>query len=66
MRKIAGFTTTRSIILEILNHVVRKENESRKVSVIKVKLLLFVHVNFLIQKFQKSTEELYEAIRKFS
>lgn len=48
MRKTAGITTACSIILGILNNVVRKENESGKLSVIKneMKLLLFVTCKF--------------------
>ena len=55
MRKIASSNTTCSIILEILNKVLRKENELGKVSVIKtgMKLLLFVTANFLNSEIPK-------------
>lgn len=46
----------------------RKENQLGKVCVIKtgMKLFLLVTANFLIQKFQESTKDFYEAIRMFS
>lgn len=53
MRKIEGFTTTRSIILEILNHVVRKENESGKVSVIKSETIVVCACKFFNSEIPK-------------